>query len=565
MAFDGMFTKAVATHLNKLLAGGRIDKVYHPDKEELLLHINSMSGKLKLFATVSSHGPRVHLTNEEIPSPAQPSAFCMLLRKHLQGGRIISIEQVSQQRVIAMDVAITSELGLPAKRRLYFEIMGKHSNIILVDQDTGTILESIKRISLSTSRVRPIFPGLQYIAPPAQNKIDYTVITKEQFDVIPKDEKSMLSSIGGISPAIARLLASSDSGFDLLETIVKQQAQDQHQEEMPTYIFRDAQGKYMDFHVVKLPDFPEDKTLTFPDPSLALWDFYFHKASANRINQQSSQLNKVIQSRLDKLMLKVQKLWEDLFSAQNSEHLRLYGELLTANLHLLKGGEKEITVSSYYDGTLVSIPLDPKYSAAKNAQLYFKKYSKAKNSIAEKKAQITEAAEEITYLQSVATALEQAADYDQLAAIKEELRAGGYLKKQRHGHKEKSVKPTPLKLKAPSGALILVGRNNKENDYITTKLADSCDLWLHTKDIPGSHVLLKSTDNTFNPSDEDIRYASSVAAYYSKGRNSDKVPVDYVQAKYVKKPNKARPGMVIFTDNKTIWALPQEPQIVPEQ
>ena len=291
--------------------------------------------------------------------------------------------------------------------------------------------------------------------------------------------------------------------------------------------------------------------------------FYSNKKSTNKLNQKASSLIRSVTSQIDKLHLKEQRLKEDLLKAENSEELRLYGELLTASIHQIEPGAKNATVLNYYDGSEITIPLDPRFSPSKNAQNYFKKYGKAKTAVKEKQIQLDSVGSELAYLGSVLSYLENAEEIDDIDALRKELEEGGYVRRRKipGGFKEKKYQAKPYKYELPGGAQVLVGRNNKENDFLTFKLSSSKDIWLHTKDIPGSHVILRGLDKAaYEPDEKTIYAAASIAAYYSKARGSENVPVDYVPIKYVKKPQGARPGMVIFTNNRTVWVNPKLPQ-----
>ncbi len=325
-------------------------------------------------------------------------------------------------------------------------------------------------------------------------------------------------------------------------------------------IYYDANHVPQEFYLVPLRAYEGVcQVETFPTMSLCLESYFAQKSASNRGRQKAADLIRAVTAALDKLYLKKQRLSEDLLQAQNSENLRLYGELLTANLHLVKPGMRQIELISYYDGQPVTIPLDVRLSPAKNAQLYFKKYGKSKTAVREKQVQLAENDREIEYLRSVLAYLEETDSYAEAEALRAELVESGYLRPRKvpGGYREKKERPAPRRYTLPSGLEVLVGRNNRENDYLTFKLAGSRDLWLHTKDIPGSHVILRSGGA---PVDEaDILAAAAIAAYHSKGRDSENVPVDYVPVRYVKKPAGAKPGMVIFTNNRTVWVNPALP------
>ena len=438
--------------------------------------------------------------------------------------------------------------------------MGKHSNIVLVDIASGKIIDSIKRVSFDVNRVRQILPGMIYQYPPAQDKIPFREISADQLEALAADGKSILRSVGGIAPAFAEELALragvQRSGYlsDVLAAIESPNHADAR-------VYLDESGAPIDFYPVALSELEEScRVERFGDLSSAM-EFYFgKKESSNQGRQKSHDLIRSVNALLDKMYLKKKRLSEDLLKAENSEDLRLYGELLTANIHLIQPGMKSVEVTNYYDGSTLTIPLDVKLSPSKNAQHYFKKYGKSKTAIKEKQIQLDENEAEIKYLESVLSFLENTDDVVEIESIRAELVETGYVRRRRQagGFKEKKYKPAPYRYTLSNGMSVLVGRNNKENDILTFKTAGNKDLWLHTKDIPGSHVIVQSGGVELD--EEAVWEAAAIAAYHSKARTSENVPVDYVQIKYVKKPAGAKPGMVIFTNNRTVYVNPAVPK-----
>lgn len=558
MAYDGLVTWAMVQELQDTITLGKIEKVYQPEADELVFHIHTKKGNRRLFASCSSAHPRVHFISENPVNPPAPLAFCMLLRKHLQGGRIVAIEQKGSERIIEMQIETLNELGFSVAKKLIFEIMGKHSNIILTDISTGKIIDAIKRVSIDASRVRQVLPGLIYQYPPEQDKIPFKDVGDESLSALPSDGKSILRAVGGISPAFAQELADRQ-GEDRISFFHGAKSAIPALSFSPR-VYLDATGAPQEFYLLPLSEYEEScQVQTFGDLSSAL-EFYFdRRTSSNRGRQKAHDLIKSVSASLDKMYLKKQRLSEDILKAENSEDLRLYGELLTANLHLVKPGMKSVDVINYYDGAAVTIPLDVKQSAARNAQHYFKKYGKAKTAVKEKQIQLEENQSEIDYLESVLAYLENTDDVNEIESLRSELVETGYVRrrKQAGGFREKKYKPAPYKYTLSSGYTVLVGRNNKENDYLTLKLAGNRDMWLHTKDIPGSHVIVQCGGAAL--SEQDIFEAAAIAAYHSKARSSENVPVDYVPVRNVKKPAGAKPGMVIFTGNRTVWVNPALP------
>lgn len=560
MAFDGIVTRAMVRELQDRILLGKIEKVYQPEADELVFHIHTKNGNVKLLASVGSAHARVCFITENPVNPPAPLAFCMLLRKHLQGGRITEITQKDSERIIEISLETLNELGFTMSKKLIFEIMGKHSNIVLMDIASGKIIDSIKRVSFDVNRVRQILPGMIYQYPPAQDKIPFLEISAEQLEALAADGKSILRSVGGIAPAFAEELALragvQRSGYlsDVLAAIESPNHADAR-------VYLDESGAPIDFYPVALSELEEScRVERFGDLSSAM-EFYFgKKESSNQGRQKSHDLIRSVNALLDKMYLKKKRLSEDLLKAENSEDLRLYGELLTANIHLIQPGMKSVEVTNYYDGSTLTIPLDVKLSPSKNAQHYFKKYGKSKTAIKEKQIQLDENEAEIKYLESVLSFLENTDDVAEIESIRAELVETGYIRRRRQagGFKEKKYKPVPYRYTLSNGMSVLVGRNNKENDILTFKTAGNKDLWLHTKDIPGSHVIVQSGGAELD--EEAVWEAAAIAAYHSKARTSENVPVDYVQIKYVKKPAGAKPGMVIFTNNRTVYVNPAVPK-----
>lgn len=560
MAFDGIVTRAMVRELQDRILLGKIEKVYQPEADELVFHIHTKNGNVKLLASAGSAHARLCFITENPVNPPAPLAFCMLLRKHLQGGRITEITQKDSERIIEISLETLNELGFTMSKKLIFEIMGKHSNIVLVDIASGKIIDSIKRVSFDVNRVRQILPGMIYQYPPAQDKIPFLEISAEQLEALPADGKLILRSVGGIAPAFAEELALragvQRSGYlsDVLAAIESPNHADAR-------VYLDESGAPIDFYPVALSELEESCTVRHFDDLSSAMEFYFgKKESSNQGRQKSHDLIRAVNALLDKMYLKKKRLSEDLLKAENSEDLRLYGELLTANIHLIQPGMKSVEVTNYYDGSTLTIPLDVKLSPSKNAQHYFKKYGKSKTAIKEKQIQLDENEAEIKYLESVLSFLENTDDVVEIESIRAELVETGYVRRRRQagGFKEKKYKPAPYRYTLSNGMSVLVGRNNKENDILTFKTAGNKDLWLHTKDIPGSHVIVQSGGVELD--EEAVWEAAAIAAYHSKARTSENVPVDYVQIKYVKKPAGAKPGMVIFTNNRTVYVNPAVPK-----
>ena len=562
MALDGIALNALEKELNTALCGGRLQKVYQPEKDELVFHIHANQSNYKLFIAASSSNPRIHLTDDSLENPKAPHAFCMLLRKHIQGGKIYAIKQIGFERIIEIYFENLDELGFSVNKKLVIEIMGRHSNAILVDLSTNKILDAMKRISFDTSRVRQLLPGIEYVYPPAQDKVSIYDITRDiltnKLDASADFAKTLLSTIQGLGPMYAASLCENITDTtSIVNKIEHLKHEIQNQNFKPTVYINDS-NICEDFYVFPMDNLENTCTAKcFPSVSEAISFHFKHNIVGGKLKQKSHALTSEISNLIKKMKVKSEKMVTELEEAQNSEHLRLYGELLTANLHLDKSGLKSIELTNYYDGTTVQIPLDVRFPLSKNAQLYYKKYGKAKTAVKEISHQLVEVDNDIKYLESVLVFAGNADSQEEIDALKYELFENGYIKKRPSIYIERSKKPAPLSYTLPSGLKVFVGKNNKENDYLTTKFAERSDIWLHTKDIPGSHVILKC--NGSSPAETDILAAASIAAFHSKAKESENVPVDYVPAKLVKKPAKAKAGMVIFTGNRTVYVNPKIP------
>ncbi len=568
MSFDGIITRAIVSEMNRNILGGKIEKVYQPEADELVFNIHSKTGNFKLYASCNSSHARIHFIKENPVNPATPLSFCMLLRKHIQAGRISEIIQKDSERIIEFSIETYNELGLSVNKKLIIEIMGKHSNIILVDMETMKIIDSIKRISIDVNRYRQLLPGKIYEYPPDQGKLTLEEITPEKLEIILDTDmnlipKALLNSLQGISPAVANNLldvalekgttpANLPIGIYRAITEINKKLDNN---EINPVVYLNKSKTPVDFHIMNLSALKEINESVYFDTLSEAMEFYFaNKDSSNRIKQKSVDLEKAINNNLNKLYLKKQRLSEDLLHAEDSESYRLFGELLTASLHQINPGESQTKVHNYYDNTEITIPLDKKLSPSKNAQLYFKKYGKSKTAIKEKHLQLEDVALDIEYVESVASFLEGASSLEEIEAIRTELITSGYLKKRKTTGKPSKAKLGPTTYTTTDGFRVLVGRNNVDNDVLTFKTASPKDIWFHTKDIPGSHVILFLDGKV--PSDQAILEAASLAALHSKAKESENVPVDFTKVRYVKKPNGAKPGMVIFTGNKTVYVNP---------
>lgn len=581
MPFDGIVTSNIAWELNASLCNGRVEKIYQPEKDEIIINIRSKSNKYKLLISSSSHYPRIHLTTETKSNPTSAPNFCMLLRKHLSGGKISSISQKDFERIIQINVETFNELGDPSTKQLIVEIMGKHSNIILIDSSTDKILDCIKKISSDVNRYRQILPGKTYVQPPSQNKVPPYTVNQSTFIEMLKEKdgatiKAIYQSIQGFSPFIARQICeASNIDEDLpISTLSAENMEKLYYHfsqlnfiissyQFKPCILKDDQGNVVDFYAfdsVWINKYYHAEY--FDSMSEVIQTFYHSRDTKNRLKQKSSDLDKHIHGIIDKLKNKKQKLMDELLQAETCETYKLYGELINANIYRMQSGLKTIQLENYYQpGEWIEIPLNDQKSPSDNAQAYFKKYNKAKTAITEKTHQLKETDKELAYFESVLQNIENASSPEDIEEIRQELIQEGYVKKKhRKKSKIKQILSKPHEYTSSEGFSIMVGKNNHQNDILTLKTASKNDIWMHTKEIAGSHVIIFTQGKTVP--EKTLFEAASLAAYYSKGKLSDNVPVDYTYVKNVKKPNGAKPGMVIYDYYNTLYVTPKEPESI---
>jgi len=565
MTFDGIFTRQIVKELQQLLESGRISKIYQPYKNELIFQVRAGGKNHKLLLSAHPSYARIHVTNELYENPNEPPMFCMLLRKHLEGSIIESIRQVDMDRIIIFDIKGRNELGDVSLKQLIIEIMGRHSNIILVDKEKQTILDSIKHISPAVNRHRTVLPGHTYVFPPTQEKLNPFTVDEEAFlkkiDFnAGRLDQQIVNQFAGISPLFARevVFRAGIANRKTLPGPFLSMIDALKQDQVSPQIITKGHKDY--FYILPLQHL-DGEAREFATISEMLDRFYFGKAERDRVKQQGNDLERFIINEKSKNEKKIKKLKATLVESEKAEKYKLLGELLTANMYAITRGDKEIEVTNYYseDNDTIKIPLNPQKTPSENAQSYFSKYQKAKNAVTYVEHEIEKANKEIAYFDSLLQQIESAAPKD-LQEIREELIEEGYLKnKQQKGNKKsKPAKPAIEHYQATDGTEILVGKNNKQNDYLTNKLAARDDIWLHTKDIPGSHVIIRSKQ----PTQETILEAATIAAYFSKAKNSSSVPVDYTLVRHVKKTNGSKPGFVIYDNQQTVYVTPEEDVIL---
>jgi predicted ribosome quality control (RQC) complex YloA/Tae2 family protein len=563
MAFDGIVTAAVSWELNQACSQGKIEKIYQPDKDELVFHIHTPKANLKLYLSCNPNHPGAYLISGSPVNPQEPGSFCMLLRKHLLGSRIASVHQVDSERIIEILLETRDEMNFRANKKLIVEIMGKHSNIILLDVDKNRMIDTIKRVPLDMSRDRQLLPGLPYEYPPNQGKQSFRNISKSLMDQISESSdpaEGLLSTIQGFSPQIATEVANlpdSEQRFLWLNRLVD----NLNAGEFLPQVYLNKENAPVDFHVIPLRRFSNYTVMNFETVSEAIDYYYTNRASTDRLRQKATGLQKTVAAAIKKNLLKQKRIREDLLEAAEAEKFRLLGELLTAHLHEISTGSTSAHILNYYNGLPIDIPLDKQLSPSQNAQAYYKKYNKSKRTILEKNRMLTETQAENDYLNSVLVFLDITRDPAVMDNIREELTETGYLRNKKAPNQKgtkKKGKALPFRYQTSDGFVVLVGRNNHENDEITFKMSQRNDLWFHTKDIHGAHVVLQLEGK--EPTENAIRQAASIAAFHSKGNTSDNVPVDYTRIRYVKKPQGAKPGKCIYTEQKTLYVTPSVPQ-----
>ena len=602
MAFDGITTNCIKQEFQERLLEGRIDKIYQPSSTEILLHLRKNRENLKLLLSAHPVYSRVCITQKTFENPKNPPLFCMVLRKHLEGGRITGIVQPSFERILEIHIESRTELGDIARLALVIEVMGKHSNIMLLNQETKNIIDSVKRVPFSTSQYRQVLPGLEYILPPQQDKLNISDLSLETFtdkllsqELTLPIEKALLNTIKGLSPSLAKQLTTSVGlagqhleFFGEYELNLIWQSVDslKHTVTANTYkpvIFTDNTGQYSGFSPIDigavvgddrssvvshqssivgdLSEYHNNSVIRFESMSEAVDNYYNWSLKNSSFMSVKSNLQNTINKEIKRCEKKLGLQLETVQGSKNSLQDKILGELLTANMYKIKKGMEEIQVEDYYnDNAPVCIKLQPELTPADNAQRYYKRYNKAKNAANKAAVQAEQSKEELAYLESLSFWLSETNSHEDFFQIEQELTDAGYLKpKNKPGKKTEAAdktKPIPNTYITKSGLKILVGKNNKQNDWVTFKAAKDDDLWFHAKGIPGSHVILKLEGK--EASDEEIEAAALLAAFHSKGKFSAKLPVDFTQVKNVKKIKGAKPGLVTYENFKTIFITPDK-------
>lgn len=571
MAFDGITISCITNELNDKLQNGRIVKIAQPENDELILTIKVNKEQFRLLISANASLPLIYLTDTNKQSPLTAPSFCMLLRKHINNGRITGIYQPGLERVINMEIEHLNEMGDLCKKVLVVELMGKHSNIIFCD-DNNKIIDSIKHITAQTSSVREVLPGREYFIPQTTDKqnplnVEYGVFKKNLLDKPAPLVKSLYTSLTGISPIASEDILhlsgidsslparelNEDELYHLYNTFVNyiSEIKDRH---FSPVIYYSGQNEPVDYSAIPLSVYSDYTCKTFPSMSSVLETYYAEKNMITRIRQRSTDLRQIVNSALSKSVKKYDLQLKQLKDTEKRDKYKVYGELLTTYGYNLSPEDKVLTCTNYYDGNEITIPLDTDLTPMENAKKYFDKYGKLKRTY-EALSEITkDTKREIEHLESISTALDIATQENDLKEIKEELIQFGYIRRKSSDKKSKFVSK-PLHVSLSGGYEIYIGKNNYQNEEITFKIATGNDWWFHAKKTPGSHVVVRS-ENSELP-DEIYEIAGSLAAYYSKGREQEKVEIDYTQKKNLKRVSGAAPGFVIYHTNYSMMCPPK--------
>ncbi len=565
MAFDGITIAALAQELNDTLAGGRIAKIAQPENDELLLTIKTPGGQKKLCISASASLPLIYLTDDNKPSPMTAPGFCMLLRKHIGNGRILSVRQPSLERVLFFDIEHLDEMGDLCKKILIAEIMGKHSNIIFCD-DKSRIIDSIKHVSAQMSSVREVLPGREYFIPETTKKEDPLHVDRELFIQTLSSSsfplsKALYTGFTGISPVVAEeicylsglesRMTARDMTEEMFLHLYKQFSY--YMEQISSLEFSPAiyydKNEPKEFSALPLTHFSNYRKESFDSISRVIRTFYSSRETLTRIRQKSADLRHVVQTALERNRKKYELQAKQLKDTENREQYKVYGELLHTYGYSLEPGAKSLTALNYYTNEEITIPLDEHLTPSENAQRFFSRYNKQKRTFEALTERIKETLDDIHYLESISTSLDIASAEEDLTQIKEELTEAGYIRR-RYSKQKVRITSKPFHYISSDGFHMYVGKNNLQNEELTFHFASGNDWWFHAKKVPGSHVIVKSNGEELP--DRTFEEAGRLAAYYSKSRGAEKAEIDYIEKKHVKKPAGGRPGFVIYHTNYSL-------------
>ena len=565
MPLDAICLSALTGELKESIVGGRIDKVQQPERDILLISLRSQGKNLRLLIACGSGNARVHLTESNFENPSEPPMFCMLMRKHLIGARILGVEQPEMERMLVIKLQCHDELGIETEKRLIAELIGRSSNLILVGED-GRIIDCMRRMDFAGDPLRRMLPGMIYRMPPKQDKRPFfdsdsaersVLMNKAEHDIPP--EKWLMNTFSGLSPLVCRELAvRCDGSYNTL----LQQMDALHDAVCagnlyPTMIYTDGVPRDISFMDIRQYG-AASSTERFDSFSLLLDTFYSKKDRLEQQRRRSHELLKNVKTLRDRLQRKLNSQYEELKRTEGREEVRKQAELLTANLYRVKKGDRRLLCEDYYqeDCPMIEIPLDPLKSPQKNSAALFKEYNKLKGAEKHLTVLVSEGEEKLEYLNSVLDFIQRAESEKDLSDVRRELIEAGFLKKAKGSKPERVKAQNPLRFVSDEGLEILVGRNNRQNDELTTKLARRTDFWLHTQKVHGSHVIIRC--DGLMPDETSLAQAASLAVYYSQGREAGKTAVDYTMVRNVRKPSGALPGKVIYTEYSTISAQADE-------
>lgn len=565
MAFDGITIANIKTELCQTILNGRIYKIAQPEADELLFTIKTGQGQYRLFLSANASLPLIYLTEKNKPSPMTAPGFCMLLRKHIQNGRITAITQPDFERILCFEIEHLNEMGDLCRKKLILEIMGKHSNLIFCKED-GMILDSIKHISALVSSVREVLPGRPYFIPKTQEKTNPLICDDETFrSMISKKPlplaKAVYTSFTGISPVIgeeichragldsARPANSLSESETLHLTHLFLLAMEDVKEERFTPTVYEQEGRPVDYASIPLTQYSDFSKHTFDSISTLLEQYYVQKNIQTRIRQKSSDLRRIVTTLLERVRKKLDLQQKQLKDTEKRDKYRVYGELIHTYGYNVPEGSKSFEALNYYTNETITIPLDPDLTPMENGKKYFEKYNKQKRTFEALSTLTEETKEELAHLESIWNALNIAQEECDLTEIKEELSEYGYIRKKSRKKKEK-ITSRPFHYVTKEGYDIYVGKNNFQNDALTFQMAAGNDWWFHAKGCPGSHVIVKTKGEPLP--DSVFEDAGRLAAYYSSRRDSQKVEIDYIERKHVKKPSGAKPGFVVYYTNYSL-------------
>ena len=579
MALDGIAVSCITSEAEEKFLGARVDKIYQPNNDEIILSLRGKNENYKLLLSSNPNNPRLHITTVQRNNPMTAPLFCMVLRKHLSGGRILSVNQPEFERIIEIGIESLDEMGDKSEKKLILEIMGKHSNIILVDEK-GKILDSIKRVSFDKSSVREVLPGRDYFYPPSQNKINPLTLDRQIFFAEAEAKKNfkvqefIYKTYTGISPLSASEIChrAKVSPFDFVLTLSNDDLNRifdsfyniildiKNKNFEPEIIYEPETRKIVDFSAFELKMFDSYIKKQYTSISKLLEDFYFERDNAYHISQKAHDMHMVVSRNIERCVKKKNIQLNTLKDLSDMDKLRLKGELITANIYAIKKGDKKLKTVNFYDENMseIEIELDENKTPSENAQKYFSKYNKAKRTIEALEVQKKINDEELLYLENTLVDIENSTNESDLNEIRDELSEFGYMKRKavKKGLTKKLQKSKPLNFVSSDGYDILVGKSNVQNDELTLKIAEKTDIWLHTKNIPGSHVIIRANGEPEKVPDTTLLEALNMSVFYSKAKNSSGVPVDTTLCKNVKKPKGAKPGLVIYEKNKTYYITP---------